>query len=98
MPDVLKQRLQECADVESVLACALSCSLELSGADLGNIQLMDWRTGELVIAAQHGFDDEFLNFFRRVRAEDGSACGRAMRTRHPVAIVDVLFDPEFAPC
>ena len=98
MPDVLKQRLQECTDTESVLACALSRTLELSGTELGNIQLMDWSTGELAIAAQHGFDDEFLNFFRRVRAEDGSACGRVLRTRRPVAIVDVLFDPEYVPC
>src|SRR5215510_590763 len=53
--------------------------LELSGTALGNIQLMDWSTGCLTIAAQRGFSNEFLRFFHRVTAEDGSACGRAVR-------------------
>ena len=98
MPDRLEPRLQECHDVESVLACALSRGLELSGTALGNVQLMDWSTGCLTIAAQRGFSDEFLSFFHRVTAGDGSACGRAIRERRAVVVTDVLFDPEFAPC
>jgi len=98
MPDRLEPRLQECHDVESVLACALSRGLELSGTALGNVQLMDWSTGCLTIAAQRGFSDEFLSFFHRVTAGDGSACGRAIRERRAVVVTDLLFDPEFAPC
>ena len=98
MPEVLKQRLSDCPDLESVLASALSIGLELSGTGLGNIQLMDPSARYLTIAAQCGFNDEFLNFFRRVRAFDGSACGRAIRMRRPIVIGDVLVDSEFAPC
>ena len=97
MLDKLKQRLVDCSDLESVLACALSGGLELSGASRGNIQLMDWNTGYLTIMAQCGFDDDFLRFFHRVSARDGSACGRAIRERRPIVVDDVLEDPEFAP-
>ena len=97
MPDLLMQRLQHCSDLQSVLDCALSRSLEVTGTDLGNVQLMDWQTGYLTIAAQRRFKDEFLNFFRRVRAETGSACGRAIRERHSIVIEDVLLDRDYAP-
>jgi GAF domain-containing protein len=98
MPELLMQRLQRCCDLQSVLDCVLSWSLELTGTALGNIQLMDWQTGYLTIAAQRGFDNEFLSFFRLVNAEGGSACGRAKRKRSSIVIEDVLLDREFAPC
>jgi GAF domain-containing protein len=90
MPELLMQRLQHCCDLRSVLDCVLSWSLELTGTALGNVQLMDWKTGYLTIAAQRGFDNEFLSFFRLVNAEDGSACGRAKRKRGSIVIEDVL--------
>jgi hypothetical protein len=48
----------------------LDRSLDLSRAGFGNIQLMNWRAGYLEIKAQRGFQDEFLNFFERVKLED----------------------------
>ncbi|HZU89877.1 MAG TPA: hypothetical protein VE993_11520 [Stellaceae bacterium] len=98
MPEILMQRLQRCCDLQSVLDCILSWGLELTGTDLGNVQLMDWKMGYLTIAAQRGFNNEFLSFFRLVNAEHGSACGRAKRMRNSIIIEDVLFDREFAPC
>jgi GAF domain-containing protein len=98
MSHLLIQQFQRCSDLQSVLDCLLSRSLEMTGADLGNIQLMDWKTGYLTIAAQYGFNSEFLSFFRRVKAEDGAACGRALRQRSAILIEDVLLDQEFAPC
>jgi len=80
-----------------VLNCALSNSLLLTNARLGNVQLMDWQSGCLTIAAQFGFRAEFLSFFRSVKAESGSACGRAVKERHSIIIEDVLTDPDFAP-
>src|SRR5215475_4852895 len=95
----LRQRLQACSDLDSVLSCVLSRSLELTGALIGNVQMMDWNSGGyLTIAAQRGFDDQFLNFFARVRAEEGSACARAVRNRRWVIVEDGLSDEEFAPC
>lgn len=97
MPDLLKRRLQQCSDLKSVLDRALGQGLEVTGTVLGNIQLMDWTTGDLTIEAQRGFNEEFLKFFRRVTAENGSACARAIRERDSIVVGDVLRDWEFAP-
>jgi GAF domain-containing protein len=97
MPDQLRQDLQGCSDAMFILESALHRSLQLTGAPLGNIQLMDWRTRSLSIVTQHGFNDAFLRTFRRVTPDSGSACGRAIRTHAPIVIGDVLCDPEFAP-
>src|SRR5262249_11711558 len=72
--------------------------LELTNTGFGNVQLMDWRSGYLEIKAQHGFREEFMNFFKRVKLEDGSACARALRTRDSVVIEDIVVDQQFAPC
>ena len=95
---MLAERLSRCADVQSVLDCALDGSLEISGAHAGNAQLMDWGSGHLHITAQRGFYDEFLNFFERVEIKHASACARALRHHHPIIIEDVAADHEFAPC
>lgn len=81
-----------------MLDFTLAQGLCLSEADLGNVQLMDWKTGYLEIASQHGFGEEFLTFFNRVSAGDGSACGRALRRHEPIIIQDVMSDSEFTPC
>jgi GAF domain-containing protein len=97
MLDRVAQQLQSCDDLQSLLDLLLSRSLGVTGTVLGNVQLMDWNTGCLTIAAQRGFNDDFLNFFRTVRAEQGSACGRAIRRRSAVVVEDVLRDQEFKP-
>src|SRR5262249_37084862 len=51
----------------------------------------------LTIAAQHGFHDKFLDFFRCVSPKSGSACARAVLRRRTIVIEDVLADDEFAP-
>jgi hypothetical protein len=66
--------------------------------ELGNIQLMDCKTGYLEIKAQQGFLKEFLEFFARVTPREGSACAGAMRMRKSVVIDDVMSDREFATC
>jgi len=90
-------RLQNCSDLQSVLNSGLFLGLELTGADLGNVQLMNWKTGSLTIVAQRGFNDDFLSFFRLVTATCGSACGRAIKEGGSGVIEDVLLDGEFAP-
>ena len=74
----------------------LAFGLELLHADRGNVQLVDPATGALRIAAQHGFDAEFLDYFAVV-ADNGSACGRAAWRAAQVVIADVTTDPGFAP-
>src|SRR5215510_15811733 len=91
-------RLFRSTDLQSVLDCVLDGGLELTGATLGNVQLMDEGSGFLTIAAQRGFNSEFLDFFQRVNADHFSACGRALRQQRAIVILDVMSDEGFAPC
>jgi GAF domain-containing protein len=79
------------AAVDRVLAAALA----LSAAERGNVQIRE-PTGELRIAAQRGFNREFLDHFAVVD-NDGSACGRAAEKAAQTVIVDVNKDPAFEP-
>jgi len=90
-------RLWRVQNLKEGLDEMLTGVIELLGADKGNIQLLDTERGVLRIAAQRGFDQEFLDFFQEVSANDDSACGRALRLRQPVVIEDVEADAPFAP-
>src|SRR5262245_34534217 len=90
-------RLVNCADLQSILDCVLDGGVELTDANLGNVKLVDQRQGYLTIAAQRGFQQEFLDFFHRANADDSlSICGRALRERRAI-ISDVMTDEEFTP-
>ncbi len=93
----LSSRLWRIRSMEEGLDEMLGGVIELLGADKGNVQLWNGKRGVLTIAAQHGFDREFLDFFREVSANDDSACGRALRLGQPVVIEDVETDAPFAP-
>ena len=90
----LSKRLFESKTFEAVIATVLRDATALLGAEYGNVQLPIGN--ELVIVAQRGLSAAFLRTFWRVKKEDGSACGRALRLRAPVMISDVEGDREFA--
>lgn len=90
-------RLWNFRDVSEGLEEILAASIDLLGADKGNVQLLDGERRVLQIAVQRGFAQDFLDFFREVSAEDDSACGRALRFGERVVIEDIEADPEFAP-
>ena len=60
------------------------------------MQILDAR-GVLTIAAQQGFDQPFLEFFKEVYVTDNSACARALRRGRQIIIEDVEADENFAP-
>jgi GAF domain-containing protein len=93
---LLARNLRGTEERSSACGSVLNAALKLVGADRGNIQLRHPVTGSLVIAAQSGFDSEFLEYFA-VTDDDGSACGRASRQRSQIVIADVNTDPGFAP-
>lgn len=78
----------------TLLAEFLNSAIEVTAADCGNIQLFDSSTGTLRIAAQVGFEDEFLRFFDVVHGNQ-AACGSALATRSRVIIRDVSSHPLF---
>src|SRR5262245_3339562 len=79
------------------LANVLAAVIHMLCADKGNIQLLDAGRQVLVICVQQGFDSQFLEYFREVSADDGSVCGRALRTGERLIVEDVELDTEFGP-
>jgi len=77
------------------LAEMLRASIQMMGADKGNVQILDDR-GILTIAAQQGFDQPFLEFFKQISVNEKSACARALRSGRRIIIEDVEADEAFA--
>jgi PAS domain S-box-containing protein len=93
----LSGRLLSADDLAMALDDVLENAIATCGADFGNIQLLKPRTEALEIVAQRGFRQDFLNYFREVRVEEGSACARALEDGERILIEDVELDPAFEP-
>lgn len=90
----MEERLLQSRTFDEAIWTILDDVIALLGAEYGNVQLVS--ADELLIVAQRGLSTDFLKTFRRVRKEDGSACGRALRLGKTVVIRDVRTDDEFA--
>lgn len=90
-------RVVTVSDRQQALDEILNASLEILQADFGDIQLFDQESQALVIVAQHGFEQSFLDKFHQVRADDDTSCGRALRYGRRVVIADVAADTAYAP-
>jgi PAS domain S-box-containing protein len=93
----LSSRLWTMRSLREGLDEMLAATIEMLGADFGNIQLLDVNRGALIIEAQRGFKQDFLDFFREVSASDDSACGRALRSGERIIVEDVEIDAPSAP-
>ena len=83
------------SDLQSCLEQAVDAAIAFTGADKGNLQCRDRDSGTLTIAAQRGFSDQFLEFFREVQCESSSACGAAMNSRQRVMVPDITRSDTF---
>ena len=63
---------------EECLAGILDAAIAVTGADMGNLQLIDDASGSLVIAAHRGCSEPFLRFFATVATDENSACAAAL--------------------
>jgi hypothetical protein len=90
----MRDRLFRADAFDRAIWTILDDAIALHGAEYGNVQLL--AGDELVIVAQRGLPLDFLRTFRRVKREDGCACGRALRRGTSVVIPDVEADAEFA--
>jgi hypothetical protein len=72
----------------------LASTIRATSADFGNVQLLDTQQRALKIAAQHGFGEEFLSYFRTVWTGEFS-CGAALKKRSRIVVPDVASDPLF---
>ncbi len=85
------------SDVRDGMEDMLDAAIELLGADMGNVQMLDPHKNVLEIVAQRGFQKDFLEFFREVSTDDDSACGRTLRAGRRTIIEDVETDDGYAP-
>jgi signal transduction histidine kinase len=76
------------SDLARCLDEIVATAIAITGADKATLQLLD-ASGVLTIAAQHGFDRPFLDFFARVSRDDASACGAAPADARRVVVDDV---------
>jgi GAF domain-containing protein len=76
------------------LTDVLRAAIEITRADMGNIQLFDPTGRVLQIKAQLGFDRRFLEFFSKVH-EGEAACGEALKKAEQVVVEDVTKSPIF---
>jgi len=93
----LSSRLWRARSLNEGLQEILAASMELLGADKGHVRLMDAARGVLVIAAQHGFDRDYLDRAWEISPEGVSAAARALRTRERVVIEDIDCDAQYEP-
>jgi signal transduction histidine kinase/ActR/RegA family two-component response regulator/PAS domain-containing protein len=91
----LSMRLLEQDDLAPMLHEVLQASMELLGADKGNIQIYDESERTLRIVTQIGFDQGFLDLFKSVPA-GFSACGASLERRARVIVEDAFADSRFA--
>ena len=82
-------------DLPSALSEVVARAMEMAGADMGNLQILDPQTSTLHIAAQSGFSKQFLEFFDKVQPSQSSSCGTALSRGQRVIVDDVANDPIF---
>jgi putative methionine-R-sulfoxide reductase with GAF domain len=80
--------------LEPVLGEIVDTAIAISGADFGNIQLLDPETSELKIVAYRGFPKWWLDFWNSVSVGKGT-CGTALGRKERVIVEDVEQSPIF---
>lgn len=78
---------REGQDLNGCLGEILKVAIEISGADKGNIQLVNQANGVLEMCVQQGFDPEFLDFFSE--ETPFSAFGDSIDLQQRVIVEDV---------
>jgi PAS domain S-box-containing protein len=77
-----------------VLTKIVETAIAISGADFGNIQLLDDKSSQLKIMAHYGFPKWWLDFWNEVHKGEG-VCGTALETGERVIVEDVEKSPIF---
>lgn len=79
--------------LQAMLEGWLDRAMRMLAADLGDIQVYDARTGNLVIVAHRGLAPEFLDHF--AVDPSGATCTRAAQTHTQIVVPDLALDPAF---
>ena len=82
------------SNLHLALSQAVARAIEIVGADMGSLQILDPYANNLRIAAQVGFSRRFLDFFDIVEHHQ-CACGMALSLGQRVIVDDLANDPVF---
>jgi len=82
-------------DLAAVLEEVVATAIAITGADMGNLQLLDRSTGRLNIVAHRGHEKWWMDFFSSVADGKGASCGAALEQRTRVVVEDVTTSPVF---
>jgi PAS domain S-box-containing protein len=93
----ISSRLWLKRDLPRALDEILVGAIELLGADMGIIRILDPTRSVLKIEAHRGFKPEFIDSFCEVSAVIDSPCGRTLRSGERIVIADVEEDKLFTP-
>lgn len=80
--------------IDDLLTVFVDRAIELMGADFGDVRLRDPKTGELLLVAHAGFDEEFIDRFG-LDCEQGTPHGLAASAGQQVVMDDIARDPAF---
>lgn len=83
-------------DFDQCLAEILDAAIEVTNADKGNVQIVDGKTGALVLAAHRGFEKPFLEFFASVCDGTAAVCSAAKESTQRIIVEDVVSSEIFA--
>jgi GAF domain-containing protein len=83
------EQLDRAEEADALLYDVLDAAIDIAGASMGNIQLLDHDAGGLKIAASRGFSAPFLEFFASVTPTKNCACGAVLNHRMRITVDDV---------
>jgi len=76
-------------DVHALYERVLDAAIALMSADMGSMQMLCPKRGELQLLAWRGFHPQSAAFWEWVRLDSGSACGQALSSGVRVVVPDV---------
>ncbi len=94
LQEVSRQLVHD-GDLTALLQEIVDTAIELTGADMGNLQFFEPTSDTLRIVASRGFKRPFLDFFKEVHDGEGASCGLASQKRQRIIIEDVASSPVF---
>jgi PAS domain S-box-containing protein len=92
----VSQELNSTLDQHRILQLVLKEAIRATGADLGNVNLHDSDTGQLLAYASFGLNEEETDRLKGGEFYAGTGVmGRVLQTGEPILVPDVSMDPDY---